>query len=264
MSRDKKGQDFNWNSEMSKLKKKEKALSLLSLSFDRNLKAESANKREIQKLKAEHQNLDFYRSEALRALCANEAKLRLNSRRLLEKRQTNLNKKFGAITASSLPDIRISKTHASLAADIQTRCLFKTELSYDDTCLRKDPSDCLSSSFRNDTKLKLPEIKHGKVSLTIEKAITKDTKSTNGIKQGFANPEKSDDSPNNCEGVETQKKTKRTERNLNKVKTLEPIRHSSRRRSLSLNDLSLAKRINAFLESVELAKNSSEENIDCL
>lgn len=250
---------------MSNSKKKEKVLSLLSSSFDRNQQAESANKRENLKLQAEQQNLELYKSEALRAICANEAKLRLSSQRLLEKRHTSLTKELSSnYTASSLTDLRISKTPASLATGIQRRCLFNASralatFNHDISRNDKNPTTSFSSAAGKNRNLKLPGISQRKALVMQQNSSAQ---STSDIKEGFVNSVECNDNSDDLDRVMTPNQTRRTNRNLEKMATLETPRLSSRRRSLSLNDLSLAERINSFLESVELAKNSSEEEID--
>ena len=253
---------------MSTWKNKDKIIGLLSSSFDRRQQAESANKREKQKLQSEQRSLDLYKSETLKTLSASETKLISKTQSLLKQNRTSLirDSPFGDKT-SSLPVIRVRNTSAStdvdLARDIENRYLYKanslTELSHDNSIASTDvPTDLLPPLGRK--QLKLPAIIQAKAQLSKEEQDSRGKRSTRDMNTGFVNPSVKNDNSDTQSSKRAQRQTWRSYRNLGettgKSSDLETPRLSSRRRSLSLNDIPLAERINAFLESVELAKNS--------
>ena len=253
---------------MSTWKNKDKIIGLLSSSFDRRQQAESANKREKQKLQSEQRSLDLYKSETLKTLSASETKLISKTQSLLKQNRTSLirDSPFGDKT-SSLPVIRVRNTSAStdvdLARDIENRYLYKasslTELSHDNSQVSTDaPTDLLPPLGRK--QLKLPAIIQAKAQSSKEKLDSRGKRSTRDMNTGFVNPSVNNDNSDTQSSKRAQRQTWRSYRNLGETtgrsSDLETPRLSSRRRSLSLNDIPLAERINAFLESVELAKNS--------
>ena len=197
-----------------------------------------------------------------------ETKLISKTQSLLKQNRTSLirDSPFGDKT-SNLPVIRVRNTSAStavdLARDIENRYLYKanslTELSHDNSIASTDvPTDLLPPLGRK--QLKLPAIIQAKAQLSKEELDSRGKRSTRDMHTGFVNPSVKNDNSDTQSSKRAQRQTWRSYRNLGettgKSSDLETPRLSSRRRSLSLNDIPLAERINAFLESVELAKNS--------